>query len=150
MKKVLYGGAFDIFHWMHLEAIRQAKSFGDYLVDMVNSDRLIEEYKGRKPLFTQEERMYIIRSLRFVDEVVLKHEFSDIPLLQAYDIDVLVHCEEWKNDKAAEIEFMERQGKQVVFTPYLRSEMMPDVKAKFEKIMQDKGRVFCEECHKLI
>ncbi len=58
MKKVLFGGTFDIFHWMHLDSIRKAKATGDYLIMMVNSDRLVEEYKGKKPTFNQEERYH--------------------------------------------------------------------------------------------
>lgn len=148
MKRVLYGGAFDIFHWMHLESIRMAKAQGDYLIVMVNSDSLCEKYKGKKPLFTETERADIIRNLKLVDEVIIKQDFEDIPYLKAYNIDVFVVCEEWEKDKQAEKEYMESKGGKAVFLPYVKSWALPDVKEKFRQLMADKGKVLCEKCHK--
>ncbi len=151
MNKVLYGGAFDIFHWMHLESIRQAKSKGDYLVVAVNTDRLIGEYKnGKVPMFNQEERADIIRSLKFVDEVVFKDTFSDLDLIKQHEINTLVICDEWLDTKKEEQIYLESIGGKVLTIPYLRSSMMPDIKAKFNELMETKGKVLCENCHRLM
>lgn len=148
MKKVLYGGAFDIFHWMHLESIRRAAAQGDYLIVAVNSDRLIGEYKKKVPFFNETERADIIRNLKFVDEVVIKDTFSDVELIKEHNVDVLVICGEWSDDKKEEAALMRERGGQLVTIPYLRTEKMPDLKKRFEELMAQKGKVLCEECHK--
>lgn len=150
MRRVLYGGGFDIFHWMHLESLRRAKAQGDYLIVMVNGDKLISKYKGQPPFFTESERADIIRNLKFVDEVIIKEEFEDLPYIEAYDIDIFVCCEEWKKNKEKEIELMEKRGGKVVWLPYIRSALMPEVKAEFAKKIARKNKLLCEDCHKLI
>ncbi len=150
MKRVLYGGGFDIFHWMHLESIRRAKAQGDYLIVMVNGDKLTEDYKKEKPLFTESERADIIRSLKFVDEVIIKEGFSDIPYIEQYNIDIFVCCDEWKDNKKQEIKLMQDRGGKVFWLPYIRSSEMPKVKAEFAKKIAQKNKLLCEECHKLI
>ena len=80
MKKIIYQGTFDIFHWMHLESIRLAKASGDYLIVAVNSDKLVLEYKAKDPFFNEKERADIIRNLKYVDEVVIYDHFSPLPL----------------------------------------------------------------------
>ncbi len=150
MKRVLYGGGFDIFHWMHLESIRRAKAQGDYLIVMVNGDSLIADYKKKDALFSESERADIIRSLKFVDEVIIKESFSDVQYIKDYNIDVFVCCEEWKSTKEEEIELMKERGGKCVWIPYLRSSMMPEIKDKFKKTMENKDKVLCEECHRLI
>jgi len=147
MIKVLYGGGFDIFHWMHLESIRRAKSEGDYIVVMVNSDRLIQEYKGKSPFFNETERADIIRNLRFVDEVIIKDTFSDVQIIKDHNIDVFVVCGDWSEEKKPELELMKARGGRSVLIPYLRTESMPDLKKKFNELMELKGKVLCEKCH---
>src|ERR1035437_3780988 len=71
MKKVLYGGVFDLLHYNHILAIKRAKSFGDYLVLNVSSDLQTRNKKGPgRPIIPHEERCAILRELKCVDEVV--------------------------------------------------------------------------------
>merc|ERR1712216_459696 len=63
-------GAFDLTHYGHFNALRQAKECGGYLIAGVNSTSTIEECKGCPPLLTDEERQIIVGGCRFVDEVV--------------------------------------------------------------------------------
>lgn len=150
MKKVLFGGTFDIFHWMHWDSIRQAKEKGDYLIVMVNSDNLVGEYKGKKTTFNEKERADIIGSLKFVDEIIIKQQVSELEILKDRDIDVFVICEEWVDIKKEEFDYMEKNGKEVVVLPYLKAEFMSEFKNKAKKMLEDKGKILCEECHRLI
>ena len=70
MKIVACSGYFNPLHKGHVEYLEKAKSLGNYLIVIVNSDeqRMI---KGSKEFMDQEERMCIVKALRCVDEVFL-------------------------------------------------------------------------------
>lgn len=78
MKKVLTVGVFDYFHYGHLKLLEKAKSLGDYLIVAVQRD---EEIRKNKPeaniLYSLEQRMEIIRAIRYVDEVVPYGQIAD-------------------------------------------------------------------------
>jgi len=61
----------DLFHRGHVEFLRSAKSLYDdsILIVGVHSDNTCASYK-RKPIFSMDDRVAIIKSCRFVDEVV--------------------------------------------------------------------------------
>ncbi len=64
-------GTFDMFHIGHLNLIRNAKRRCDYLIVGVNTDELVESYKNKKPIVPLEERAEIVRSIKYVDEVII-------------------------------------------------------------------------------
>ena len=70
MKKVAASGYFNPLHKGHVEYLQKAKSLGDYLVVIVNSDHQ-RALKNSKAFMDQDERMSIIGALRCVDEVFL-------------------------------------------------------------------------------
>jgi len=67
--RVYIDGCFDLIHYGHANAIREAKKLGDTLVVGVHNDADIMRHKG-PPVYNQEERYQIIRSIKWVDEVV--------------------------------------------------------------------------------
>ena len=71
MKKVLTFGVFDYFHYGHLKLLERAKALGDYLIVAVQRDEEIHKTKpNAKVLYSLEQRVEIIRSIRYVDEVI--------------------------------------------------------------------------------
>ena len=70
MRIVAASGYFNPLHKGHVEYLERAKSVGDYLVVIVNSDEQ-RKIKGSKEFMNEQERMIIIRALRCVDEVFL-------------------------------------------------------------------------------
>jgi len=70
MKIVACSGYFNPLHKGHVEYLEKAKSLGDKLVVIVNSDHQ-RALKGSKEFMSQEERMIIVKALRCVDEVIL-------------------------------------------------------------------------------
>ena len=60
-----------MFHIGHLNLIKNAKRRCDYLIVGVNTDELVESYKNKKPIVPLEERAEIVRSIKYVDEVII-------------------------------------------------------------------------------
>ena len=72
MIKVLVGGCFDVLHIGHVKFLRQAKSFGDYLIVLLESDANIKKLKGStRPIHNQKERKEVLEALKFVDKVII-------------------------------------------------------------------------------
>jgi rfaE bifunctional protein nucleotidyltransferase chain/domain len=69
---VLTGGCFDILHIGHVRFLSEAKTMGDYLIVLLESDGKVKELKGKsRPVFVQEERAEMLSALGSVDLVVL-------------------------------------------------------------------------------
>lgn len=69
---VLVGGCFDILHLGHIEFLKAAKSKGDILLVLLESDETIRKLKGQeRPINPQNIRAEILASLDSVDYVIL-------------------------------------------------------------------------------
>ena len=66
--RVYVDGCFDVLHYGHANALRQAAELGDEVVAAVCCDGDVTELK-RRPLLSQSERARLLQSLRWVDEV---------------------------------------------------------------------------------
>lgn len=65
---VLTNGCFDILHRGHIEYLQQSASLGDFLIVAINSDESVRALKGPdRPLNNEQDRAYVIASLRCVD-----------------------------------------------------------------------------------
>lgn len=88
-KKVLTVGVYDLLHKGHIELFRRAKGLGDYLIVAVQDSDFILKYKPcAKVLNSTEDRKYMIKSIRYVDEVITYEDVDKI--VQEVDFDVFV------------------------------------------------------------
>jgi len=88
-KKVLTVGVYDLLHKGHVELYRRAKGLGDYLIVAVQDGDLILKYKPQaKVLNSTEDRMYLVKSIRYVDETIVYGAVDDI--VKRVDFDVFV------------------------------------------------------------
>lgn len=76
-KVVLVGGCFDIFHYGHHVFLQKARSAGDKLIVLLESDEYIASVKKKQPVHTQHQRSEILAALEYVDLVVLLPYFND-------------------------------------------------------------------------
>lgn len=88
-KKVLTVGVYDLLHKGHVELYRRAKGLGDYLIVAAQDSDFILKYKPTaKVLNSTEDRKYMIKSIRYVDEVIT---YTDVDkIVQEVDFDVFV------------------------------------------------------------
>tara|TARA_R100000808_G_C2147499_1_gene155472 strand:- start:1329 stop:1736 length:408 start_codon:yes stop_codon:yes gene_type:complete len=81
----------DLFHVGHLNLIQSARKFGDTLIVGIHSDEDVSSYK-RMPIINEKDRYEMVRSCRYVDEVI-----EEAPLkitkefLEKNKIDFVVH-----------------------------------------------------------
>ena len=109
-----------MFHIGHLNLIKNAKSRCDYLIVGVNSDQLVKEYKGKKAVIPLEERMEIIRALRFVDEVIRIDSLDKKISWNQKHYNVLFIGDDWKGNPRWEMTAKEMKecGVETVFLPH--------------------------------
>ena len=91
-KKVFVSGCYDLLHSGHVEFFRQASQFGDLYVG-IGSDDTYLEYKHRQPMFPQDERLFMVKSIRYVKEAYINqgNGFIDfIPTLELVKPDIFV------------------------------------------------------------
>ena len=69
-KTILVGGCFDVIHYGHLVFLRKARSLGNELVVLLESDEKTKKLKGEKrPIHTQKQRRQMLLELKSVDRV---------------------------------------------------------------------------------
>jgi choline-phosphate cytidylyltransferase/glycerol-3-phosphate cytidylyltransferase len=94
--KVITFGTFDVFHVGHVNILERARLHGDHLIVGVSSDNLNMKKKHRYPIYSQDDRMHIIRSLRFVDEVFIEESLElKEEYIKYYNANVLVMGDDW-------------------------------------------------------
>ena len=69
-KKVFVSGCYDMLHSGHVAFFKEAAQYGDLYVG-IGSDDTIRELKERKTINTQEERLYMVRAVRYVKEAFI-------------------------------------------------------------------------------
>ena len=123
MKKYKIGyttGVFDLFHIGHLNILRRAKEQCDYLIVGVSTDDLVETYEHKRPVIPFEERVEIVRAIRYVDEVVPQTSMDKLEAWEKIHYDALFHGSDWKGSSMYdEVEKkLESVGAAMVFLPH--------------------------------
>lgn len=90
-------GAYDLFHVGHLNLLRHAAEHCDHLVAGVVSDEMLLLTKGRGPVIPLNERMEIVRSLRFVDAVHAEVVPDKLDTWRDVRFDVIFKGDDWRD-----------------------------------------------------
>ena len=135
LKKVIYtSGAYDLFHFGHLNILLKAKKLGNYLIVGVSTDKLIKKYKGIKPIICYKDRVAIIKELNCVNKVIKQSSFFDINQLKKYQIDSIVLGDDWKNKSFPALEKCLKKLKiKMIYVPYTQRLSTSKIKEKIIK-----------------
>ena len=88
----------DLFHYGHVNFLRQARSHGDYLLVGVHADDAITVYKP-KPIMTMEERVASVEGCRYVDEVLPNAPLTiDREWIERHSIDLVMHGDDFSSE----------------------------------------------------
>lgn len=102
MKKYKVGytqGVYDMFHIGHLNLLNHAKEYCDYLVVGVNSDQLVQEYKNKKTVIDEDERVTIVENIKAVDEGIIVNSLDKEEVLKQVHFDVVFIGDDWKGSQ---------------------------------------------------
>ncbi|NCF74919.1 MAG: adenylyltransferase/cytidyltransferase family protein [Xanthomonadaceae bacterium] len=89
LKKVMVFGTFDKFHPGHINFLKQAEQYGDYLIVVVARDITVKKLKGKAPKFSEKERQKEIIKSALADEVVLGKFKNKYKLIKYFRPDVI-------------------------------------------------------------
>ena len=126
MKKYNVGftaGIFDILHAGHIDTLRRAKEQCEYLIVAVGTDEFLKWRKNRAPVICYEDSVEIIRSIRYVDEVVPEKDLDKVKAFHQYHFDVMFagidHIDEPIYIEATRE--LKQLGIDTVYLPHIRS-----------------------------
>jgi len=139
MKKIGYTtGVFDLFHIGHLNVLKRAKLECDYLIVGVTSDELSMKVKNKKPVIPFSERMEIVESIKFVDEVLPQMDYDKITAWNNLKFDKMFVGDDWKGSKKwIEIEKdFSKLGVEIMYFPYTTHTSSTLLKEALNKLTQ--------------
>jgi glycerol-3-phosphate cytidylyltransferase len=89
-------GVYDLFHVGHLNVLRNARQFCDYLIAGVVTAELAEGAKGASPVVPLDERLDIVGSIRYVDRAVVEDVPHKLEMWERLRFDVIIKGDDWK------------------------------------------------------
>lgn len=115
-------GVYDLFHVGHLHILERAKEECDYLIVGITTDRLSEERKKKKPIVPYDERVEIVASIRWVDEVVPQSTMDKFAAWEKHKFHRMFVGDDWKGTPAwnALEERFADYGVAIVYFPYTK------------------------------
>jgi len=114
-------GVFDMFHIGHLNILRRAKEKCEFLIVGVTTDELVS-YKNKKAVIPYDERVEIVKSIRYVDKVVPQKNMNKMQTWEKYKFDVMFVGSDWKGTKKwkdFEKQFS-KVGVDIIYFPYTK------------------------------
>ena len=117
MKKILTVGVYDLLHIGHIELFRKAKAMGDYLIVAVQDSAYVKKFKPEAQLvYSTEERCYMVRSIRYVDEVVVYDSVNKI--VEEVDFDIFAKGPDQNHEGFMKaVAFCQEHGREVKTLP---------------------------------
>lgn len=96
MKKVITYGTFDLLHYGHINLLRRAKEYGDYLIVALSTDEFNWNEKHKKSYFSYSQRKNLLEAIRYVDLVIPEENWAQkISDVQEFRIDTFVMGDDW-------------------------------------------------------
>lgn len=114
MRRVITYGTFDLLHYGHINLLRRAKQYGDYLIVALSTDDFNWNQKRKKCYFSFDKRKALLEAIRYVDLVIPEESWDQkVTDVREYHIDTFVMGDDWKG----EFDFLQDEGVDVVYAP---------------------------------
>lgn len=114
-------GVYDLFHIGHLNLLKNAKGMCDKLIVGVTVDELVS-YKGKQAMIPFEDRIEIVRSIKYVDAAVPQYDMDKLTACKKLGAKFLFVGDDWYGTEKwqqYEKEFAEA-GIQIIYFPYTK------------------------------
>ncbi len=113
-KKVFVSGCYDLLHSGHVEFFRQASQYGDLYVG-IGSDDTILHYKNHKTLYNENERLFMVKAIRYVKDAYINAGSGIMDFIPTVDFlkpDILVVNEDGASEEKRR--FCEKRGMEYI------------------------------------
>lgn len=134
---VLTNGVFDLLHIGHLRYLQAAAALGDVLWVALNSDRSVQELKGKsRPLLPWEERAELLNALAPVGAVLYFDERTADGIIRLAAPDVYAKGGDYTAETLPEIATVRAVGADVEFLPFVAGRSTTSI---IERILRSGG-----------
>jgi rfaE bifunctional protein nucleotidyltransferase chain/domain len=98
-QRIVVNGTFDILHRGHIELLNYAKSLGDYLLVLIDSDERVKSLKGNtRPINSINDRKFMLNNLKAVDYVMSFNSDKHLEeMLEIYHADIMVKGSDYRD-----------------------------------------------------
>ncbi len=125
---VATNGCFDILHVGHVRYLQTTKSFADYSIVLLNSDKSVKSIKGDdRPVNNENDRAEILTALSCVDFVIMFDEDSPASLLDEIKPDVYTKGADYNMETLPEREIMIKNGTRVEFIEFVQGKSTTNI-----------------------
>ena len=141
MNIIYTGGTFDLFHSGHVNLLKRCKEVaGDNgkVVVALNTDDFIFQFKNKKPICTEQERIEVLLACKYVDEVVMNVGGQDSRIsIEMVSPNYIVVGSDWaKKDYYAQMGFtqdwLDDRGIGLVYVPYTQTISTTKLKGRMQ------------------
>lgn len=117
---VTTNGCFDILHVGHVRYLQKTKTFADYSIVLLNSDKSVKLIKGEgRPINNEDDRAEVLCALSCVDYVVLFDESSPRDLLDEIKADVHTKGADYSVETLPEADVILKNGGRIEFIEFV-------------------------------
>lgn len=98
MRRVITYGTYDLLHYGHIELLRRAKQYGDYLIVALSTDEF-NKLKNKKSYYNYEQRKMMLESIRYVDLVIPENNWEQkIDDVRNFKVDTFLMGHDWEGE----------------------------------------------------
>lgn len=128
-------GVYDLFHIGHLNLLKNAKGMCDRLVVGVTVDELVS-YKGKNAMIPFEERIEIVRSIKYVDTAVPQYDMDKLSACKKLGATLLFVGDDWyETEKWEQYEKdFKEAGIRIIYFPYTKGVSSTLINKKIENV----------------
>lgn len=131
---VTTNGCFDILHVGHVRYLQKTKTFADYSIVLLNSDKSIKLIKGEgRPINNESDRAEVLCSLACVDYVVLFDESSPRDLLDEIKPDVHTKGADYSVETLPEADVILKNDGKIEFIEFVEGKSTTNTIEKMKK-----------------
>lgn len=130
MNIVYTGGTFDLFHSGHVNLLKRCREVAGAdgkVVVALNTDDFIFQFKNKKPICSEQERLDVLLACKYVDEVVMNVGGQDSRIsIEMVGPNYIVVGSDWaKKDYYSQMSFtqewLDERGIGLVYVPYTQT-----------------------------
>ena len=98
MRRVITYGTYDLLHYGHIELLRRAKQYGDYLIVALSTDEF-NKLKNKKSYYNYEQRKMMLESIRYVDLVIPENNWEQkVDDVRNFKVDTFLMGHDWEGE----------------------------------------------------